>query len=262
MKTQDSVIDEFNKILSINEKDNEGDIQSFLEENTDLIPENLSALDYRIRNDIVLKKYQICKDYICDFAHISTRSFLTSLVLIELKPTTKKIFTQDKGVKFSSDFNNALDQIGLWKAYLDKHNNVLKEDIRTLIDSIYKWDLTFEYVLVYGRREEISSPEKIDLFNQKNENGIKVITYDTLIRKYKENPRNYKHLMRKEQHGYELLSFQERFSALDDFTKDNLSFDAVVEKKLIESGLDIPRWKSGKRIPMYGTKALGVNYED
>ena len=73
--TKREIVSEFEKnILSITGKKNENEIQSFLIDNTDLLPTPL-LLNHGLHFDFIFSKLQISDGLISDFAYLTNSSF-------------------------------------------------------------------------------------------------------------------------------------------------------------------------------------------
>ncbi|QJX65141.1 DUF4263 domain-containing protein (plasmid) [Niallia circulans] len=100
---------------------NENHIQNFLEENTELISTPF-LLNHHLHFNSIITKFKISDGLISDFAFLTKSTDFWHLVLVELEDPKKKIFTNNnEQIKFSAKFNNAMDQITEWKAYIEQN---------------------------------------------------------------------------------------------------------------------------------------------
>ncbi len=179
------VINKFNEILDTT-TNNENDIQTFLENNSALIP--LPYLNgHQLHHSAIISKFKLGNEFVTDFAYLTKCSDYWDIVLIELKDSKKKLFTQDKEkVYFSAEFNHAFDQITAWKSYIgDNRENVLKK-LNKMKMPLSENPINFKYVLIIGRNSEKQNSErKTKMFAQKSNSDTKVMTYDSIISIYK-----------------------------------------------------------------------------
>ncbi len=246
--TKKQVLKDFmDSILSITGKKNENEIQFFLENNPDLIPTPY-LLNHGLHFDFIISKLAISDQLKSDFAYLTKSSVEWVAVLMELEASNKRIFNDnDKNINFSAEFNNAYDQILSWRAYLQSHQEEFKNKLIYLLAHMSDNPISFQYILIIGRSSELTTNERKSLFAQKNKDGIRVMTYDSLIRAYLTNKRDYRNIVAKVKNGFELKSYHSETHtvAFANMKKGNFFFDATIKAKLIADGYDIPAWESG-----------------
>ena len=239
-------------VLSIVHKKNENEIQSFLTENADLIPLTF-LLNHGLHFDFIFSKLPVSESLTSDFAYMTKSSVEWVMVFIELEDSNKKIFTNNtKNINFSAEFNNAYDQLLSWRAYLQNNKTEFKNKFKDLMFHMFNNTLNFQFLLVIGRSSELTTNERKNMFAEKNKDGIRVITYDSLKRMYLTNKRDFRNIATKVKNGFRIIKFDEKsytgmFSYLN---KDNLFFDKAIETQLINDGYDIPSWKKGEQLSL------------
>ena len=161
--TKTEIIKTFkNNILSIKDKKNENEIQSFLEENCDFIPTPYLR-NHGLHFNFIFSKLAINEELISDFFYLTKSSIEWVGVLIELEASSKKIFRNNKkDIQFSAEFNNAYDQILSWKAYLQKNHETFKRKFKNIMGHMYDNQLSLKYYLIIGRSDEIDTQENLD----------------------------------------------------------------------------------------------------
>lgn len=255
IKSKQKICSEFkNDILTISTKKNENEIQLFLSEHPDLIPTPY-LLNHGLHFDFIFSKLAISDSLKSDFAYLTKSSVEWTMVLMELEASNKKIFTENKtNINFSAEFNNAYDQILSWRAFLRDNKAEFKNKLKDIMSLMFSNKLTFQFVLIIGRSSELTTTEKKNLFAEKNTDGIRVMTYDSLTRTYLNNRRDHKNLISKVKNGFELKKYSELSysSAFAYLNKDNFFFDSEIEKRLIKQGYDIKSWKKGIPLSLNG----------
>lgn len=245
------------KMQLVDETKREKDIQEYLEDNTEFIP--LPILNgHQLHLNVVISKLQIGQEYVCDFAYLTKCSDYWDLVLMELEDPKKTIFKKDnQNIRFTHQFNDAYGQIESWKSYLEKDNNasLIKKRLRHLMgEGMYNIPFNIKYVLIYGRNSEKERQEKrIDMFNQKNTEKIKVKTYDSLISEYSsKNSELYKVILSPwKEDGYKIKKIPDGDIEINLFrwlTKENLSFSQEIKKQLTSRGYQIDKWEQGEKL--------------
>lgn len=249
------VIKDFeDNILSIKHKKNENEIQTFLLENPDLIPTPYLS-NHNLHFNFIFSKLAIYEEYKSDFAYLTKSSVEWEMVLMELEASNKSIFNNNKkNIYFSAEFNNAYDQILSWRAYLNDHKQEFKSKLTYLMSHMANNPMSFKFVLVIGRSDELNTNERINMFAQKNKDGIIVMTYDSLIRAYLSNKRRYRNIISKVKNGFELKSYNSEAptSAFAHLKPGNFFFDSTIKAKLIADGYDLPSWENGNLLSING----------
>lgn len=227
---------------------NESSIQMTLEAHPELIPMPF-LLNHRHHFNLMLKKYPLPNGQETDFLYFTKSTVEWWAVLIELESSNKRIFTTrgNGNPVFHSDFNNAYDQIIGWKGYLEQNPSPMKESILPILMHMHQNTITYKFVLVIGRNSEIVTQQQKNLFRQKNTEHIRVMTYDSLINSFMENPIDSKLVASKSINGYRIQNLNNADTNIFSYlSHGDLHFDDTIKQQLINKGYNIPAWQSGK----------------
>lgn len=239
----------FESILTDSSK-NENDIQAFLENNSEMIPLPF-LLNHRLHFNSVLTKFPISTSLTTDFLYITKSSDSWWVVLVELENQHKKIFTTSRNkVHFSQEFNYAYDQIASWRSYINQNPREVKELLVKLFEPIRmaRNPVHFKYVLVLGRNSEKRTEEHVHMFDQKNTNDIKVITYDTVMSSFNYAPYPEKHvILSKNGTSFKAKHLQDAEVPLFSiFTPAELELRQEQIVHLQNQGYDMDAWQKGE----------------
>lgn len=182
---------EWNDLLNRQPTPLENEIQNFLEKHPCMIPgaHNMFGGEsghppilHAVISQPVMPTYG---GYIPDFMWLSTNSDCVEPVFIEIESPKKKWFT--KAGTFTQNFQQALDQIDNWKAYLNEPTNEMKFKEFYGLDQ-YPYNqraFTPSFVLIYGRREEATlNPHNNKKRHYKGGEKVVTMTFDRLSPKY------------------------------------------------------------------------------
>lgn len=253
----ETLIKEYKNVLNDHNK-NENDIQFFLEHHTQLIPLPIME-NHGLSMNVVISKLKLGNEHITDFAYLTKSSNLWRLVLIELENQHKKVFkgSGDKP-EFSADFNTGLDQIRSWRDYLNDNKEQVLRQIKNLLQPIQMAEnpVFFEYVLIMGRDDndgytEFTLKRRKHLANLMENDHIKVMSYDSLYRKYisfwgvdsEKVVLSHSH-----EQGYRIKNLPEGRISTSMFaylSPEMLKVSPKQEKRLIAEGYEIGEWKKG-----------------
>jgi len=169
----------------IGEKHPEQTYQSFIEQNTVLVPREF-VQNHGIHFDLVFRKISLAKDYAPDFFYISKSSADWNLILIEIEKPHSRYF-KEKSNHLHPDFLAGLDQIAKWRAWFDNAANMagfidgtvapvrVPEGMR--LNKCY-----VKYVLVHGRRAEFEgNATRRSLIKAREADDFKIISFDSLL---------------------------------------------------------------------------------
>ncbi len=250
----------------------ENDVQDFLEDNTQLIP--LPILEnHGLSMNAVISKFRLGNEAITDFSYLTKSSNLWRFVLIELENPHKKVFkkSNDK-VEFTADFNRGLDQIRSWRVYINGNREQVLRQIKMLLRPIQMANnpVYFEFVLVIGRDDEefgnteFTMKKRQHLANLMDSEGIKVLSYDTLYRRYINfygADREKVVLSPWREQGYSIKSLPkgEIDTTLFSFlSPENLKVSAEQEKKLTREGYEMDEWRNGFSLYINNKQAMNI----
>jgi hypothetical protein len=162
------------------ERTSESKIHRFMENNTEFIPTFVHYLHHGIWANSILSKYPI-GPLVCDFVFLTKHTQLQRVVFIELKLPSKRLFAKGQNFETASNhLHTALDQIRGWKAHLDSTPYVLNELNR--LWGVVTRTVDVKFTLVMGRNHEIEAhPKRKKYLSDLDDEGIRVITYDTIL---------------------------------------------------------------------------------
>ncbi len=170
----------------LDEQRKEQDYQTFLEENTRLIPREF-VQNHGIHFDLVLRKLSLAKDYTTDLFYLAKSSGNWNCVLIELEKPQSRYF-KNEGNDFHPDFQRALEQINTWRAWFadpNQFNGFINGTIRPLRVpvALAANPCHIKYVLVHGRRIEFEQNESRRrlISAQEREEDFHILSYDSLL---------------------------------------------------------------------------------
>ena len=243
MNYYDQVLDNINNL-------NENDLQFFFESNTEYIPTPYIQ-NHGIHFNAILTKFPISSSYICDFAYITKSTVEWEIVFIEIESPQKRIFLKnDKDIRFSSEFNNACDQVLSWKAFIGSNFEFVKNSLRTLLRpaQMYNNQVRFKYVLLLGRNSELKTQQHINMFRNRQSNDFKILTYDSISNYNVFNRLSTKHIiLAKEKEQYRLKN-------LDTFSTNIFAYlnssELIIDKLKIDTlrnnDFEIDKWIQGE----------------
>lgn len=229
---------------------NESAIQTTLETHPELIP--LPFLqNHRHHFNLILKKFSLPNAQETDFLYLTKSTVEWWVVLIEIESSNKTIFSSrgNGNPVFSAEFNNAYDQILSWKAYLEQNPAPMKDAILPLLIHMHQNTISFKYVLIIGRNSELDSQAKKNLFNQKNTDDIKVMTFDSLINYFNENPIDKKIIAVKTVNGYRIENLNDADTSLFAYLQaGEVILNNAIKNELITKGYNITAWENGHQL--------------
>lgn len=181
MRLEENLIEQYTNVIN-SDNNTENQIQTFLEENTFLIPMPF-LLNHYLHMNCIISKFKLGNEFVTDFAYLTKSSDYWEFVLVELEDAKKKIFTNKKeNIYFHSDFNHAYDQITSWKAYVSKNKESILHQIDKIRIPLNENSVRFKYVLIIGRNfEKDNSEKRRAMFAEKSTDDIRVMTYDSII---------------------------------------------------------------------------------
>lgn len=244
---EDNLITDFKKMLDdVNTKEN--DIQGFLEIHSQLIPTPF-LLGHSLHFNSVISKFKLSGNYITDFAYMTKCTDYWNLVLIELEDSHKRIFTNNrKNTYFHNEFNHAYDQITSWKNYIEQNKESVLKKITKLKLPIRHTPIRVKYVLIIGRNSDKNTEEKTNMFAQKSNDEVKVMTYDSIISMYKYSELSTnKMILSHWKEGFKIKYVPDNLdTSIFAFVKpEYLDIGIEETKKLIAQDYQMDRWKQG-----------------
>lgn len=249
------LIDDFTLLIESPQKPGtkkEQEIQNFLESNAELIP-TPHRLNHHLHLKAIISKFPLGNRFITDYVYITKSSDCWRIVFVELEIPDKHIFTgsTDK-INTTSKFNEALNQVRSWQAYLVEHRQEVIKQLEPLMvpSQMRRNPVQFCYELVYGRSAEKNTEDKNRYLQQLSEqSNVKFMTYDTIISYYqndlvfkkdimsfKQGKYHYKNLVTKPEHVFSYIGPGDL--ELTDEQKNILRTD----------GYEIDKWYSGEML--------------
>jgi Domain of unknown function (DUF4263) len=226
---------------------NENAIQKFLELNTAFMP-TPDVLHHKLHMDSVIAKFPI-GERSTDYAYLSKSSIEWRLTLVELEDSSKRIFKESsKNVAFTTDFNDAVAQIDVWRDFADQNLDQIREKLRPLLvpPGMARNRMTVQFMLVIGRSAELDDNEarRMRLATYGEERRLRIITYDTISRQVDTKRPKFKAILRANSRGYLLQSAEGMPSNMFAYIMpEHLELAPVAEAALRANQYDIDAWK-------------------
>lgn len=228
-------------------KANENAVQAFLETNTRFMP-TPDILNHRVHMNSVIAKFPV-GERLTDYAYLTKSSIEWRLVLVELEDSSKPIFKKSsKNAAFSTEFNDAVAQIDVWRDHVHQHPDRLRDKLRPLMvpAPMARHRLSVRYVLVIGRSAEFEHDDarKLRLANYGAERDLTIMTYDTIRREVAAGHTKPRAVLRANSRGYRLQSAEAMPTIMFAHMKPaELELSDVAEAALRAEGYDIDAWK-------------------
>lgn len=236
---------------------NESAIQTTLETHPELIPLPF-LLNHRHHFNLIFKKFPLPNAQETDFLYLTKSTVEWKIVLVEIESSNKKIFTGGNGTPtFHHEFNHAYDQITSWKAYLESNQEPMKQAILPLLAGMHQNTISFSYVLIIGRNTELNNQAKKNMFRLKSTADIKVMTFDSVINSFNENPIDKKIVAVKTANGYKIENLNDADTNLfAHLQSGEVILKNTIENELIAKGYNITAWKNGQKLTVNGKEPM------
>lgn len=230
-------------------------IQNFLEANSELIPIP-NMLNHGLHFDFIISKFQVANNLVSDYVYLTKSSAQWIVTLVELEISEKSIFTSsmDKEVG-SAAFNNALDQVRSWKAYLKEHRREFLDRLAPLMQPMGRNPVEFNYQLVIGRSADKNKNERrMEYIAEiERERGITIMSYDSLLNWYENGPRFKKNILRAVGNRFEFKRMNVHpYLAFAWLGNDVLSLSKNQIASLSSDGYMMKEWLAGKTLAVNG----------
>lgn len=229
-------------------------VQEFLEKNSELIPVQ-NKLGHGVHFDIVISKFPLTTNLITDYIWITKQSDRWRVILVELESPDKDFFTDSMDrVRPSAEFNAALDQVRSWKRFVESNKSEIIRRLTPLLqpENMRSNPIDFCYELIIGRskNKNASKERKEYIVNLEKESGVKIMSFDTIIGSYKNNPRTRKNVMKLsgERYAFKEMNFLPRF--FDFLGPDVIKLTPDEVKNLKAEGYEIDYWLSGEPLTL------------
>lgn len=261
-KVKEQILQELETALA-QEGLNEGAIQTILEKHPELIPTPF-LLNHGLHHKLIIKKHPLPNGKETDFLYLSKSTVKWQIILVELESSNKRIFNsrRSKQLNFHGDFNTSYDQIISWKAHIEQNKELMKASLMPLLGHMHQNNIEYKFVLIIGRNSELDSQVRKNMFNQKNSQDILVLTYDSLINIFQENPLVNKVIASKTTNGYHITNLNNVYTLLlATLECGTLSFDNSIREELLENKYNLTAWESGKLLVFNGKQPLNLKIE-
>lgn len=170
----------FRALLDAEEREEK--YQDFLEKNTRFIP-RLFLKNHGLHMDLVVRKIGLGRDYVPDFFYLSKSSAEWHCVLIEIEKPQSRFF-KDGSNDYHAHFLAAIQQIDYWRAWFDDPVNAssfTNSTIAPMRRPMGENPCRIKYILVHGRRAELSNKQRRSLVRAKERDDFSILTYDSLV---------------------------------------------------------------------------------
>lgn len=157
--------------------------QSFLEQNTSLIPREF-VQNHGIHFDLAFRKLRLASDYAPDFFYMSKSSADWNLVLIELEKPSSLYFKPGTN-DIHPDFTAGLEQINRWRSWFESSANYsgfVDGTLGQVRTPMGRNRCHLKYVLVHGRRQEfVDNDHRRAQIRIRETEDFKIVSFDSLI---------------------------------------------------------------------------------
>lgn len=240
----------FEQLLADDGKD-ENDIQTFLEQHTELLDTSSWLLNHRLHMNCVIAKFPIA-GRTADFAYLTKSSDRWILVLVEIERPNKQLFTtSSKHVGSSSAFNEALAQTAVWRDYWEQHQSEVRERLLPLLvpSPMARNRIELRRVLIIGRStgKDFSQAQRDRIASIEDDQKIKILTYDSLLRSYRSGWGEKKCVLSPRSTGYAIKHLDGVPKLLFAYVlPEHLSVPAAVETQLRAEGYQMDAWRNNQ----------------
>ncbi|KKI19739.1 MULTISPECIES: Shedu immune nuclease family protein [Sphingomonas] len=240
----------FEQLLADDGK-NENDIQTFLEQHTELLDTSSWLLNHRLHMNCVIAKFPIA-GRTADFAYLTKSSDRWILVLIEIERPNKPLFTtSSKHVGGSSAFNEALAQTAVWRDYWEQHQSEVRERLLPLLvpSPMARNRIELRRVLIIGRStgKDFNQAQRDRIASIEDDQKIKILTYDSLLRSYRSGWGEKKCVLSPRSTGYAIKHLDGLPKLLFAYVlPEHLSVPASVETRLKAEGYQMSAWRNNQ----------------
>jgi hypothetical protein len=172
-------------------------------------------------------------------------------VFIELEAPNKSLFLNSGNyTRASSELNAALDQVRSWKYELSANSTFLAQFV-CLWRSLVRTPIDIRFTVVIGRDDQINIyPDRRSYLARLNEEGIHVLTYDSIVRYLKREDKEalYKRcIFAKHMNGFRIKVLDGvPDDLLEYLSPDGLYLEQSQVELLASAGYRIDDWRSGR----------------
>ncbi len=240
----------------------EPEIQSFLEENSELIPVPY-LLNHDLHGEGIISKFELDRDKVPDFAYLTKSSVEWRLVLIELERPQKRLFIKRPHTDFHRDTRAAIAQIEDWKQFVDSHPDELCRRLRPLMTPLHFLENPIEvkYLLVIGQHPSITyTPEQSGRIKRlSKESNIQLCTYNSILRMGSSYRIGHKkNIFSHDQDRYKFKFVHIHYTNIFGWhTPDQIGINPEQIKWFESHGFDMQSWLKGKLLTLNGMRIFG-----
>ncbi|PSH62233.1 Shedu anti-phage system protein SduA domain-containing protein [Phyllobacterium sophorae] len=240
-------------------------VQDFLEQNTELIPTPAGATP-ALHLDSIISKFKLSTALTSDYVYLNKNSAVWDITLVELESPDKQFFTANQNRPTpTADFTAALAQVKEWRAQLRGKQSMIIDAIKPLMEGALKDNpIRLNYQLIYGRSNDKnrSGGTRAYMLDLLENDGISVLSYDSVINLYSHSQRYKKNVLKQVKHRFGFKHMLDRprhfFSAMG---PQHLHLTNLQIKKLIATGYDMESWKRGTLLGYNDMYPLPTNAE-
>lgn len=189
----------------------ESAVRSFLEIHTDFMPVP-SPRDQHLHLNSVIAEMPF-GDLVADYAYLTRSEDEWRLAFVKLGNGAQRIFAATgSGLAFTTEFLQAIETIGIWKEQLGAARAALHKKLTPLLipEAMAGATMRAAFVLIAGRSSELDTHEaryqRVKALEQQY--GLRVLTYDAIIRQVATGYAAPKAVLHTSSHGYRLQSVQ------------------------------------------------------
>jgi hypothetical protein len=255
--SNERIVREFRDLLKTAAHD-ERAVQSYLEANTELLL-TPSLLNHGLHFNAVISQFPVNRSLTSDFAYLTKSSVAWRLVLVEIEQPGKTLFTNKRNwTTEATDFKDALAQVRTWQEQLTRDRNVIRTALGPLLQPLTMREnrLDISYVLVIGRDNEIENDQdRRDRIASLGEQGITVLTYDSLLRGVEREPS--KNVLAVSGRGFRIKHLHRPPGLLFAFLRPNqLLVETNQRAQLVSWGYDMDAWDNGELLVVNGKRPM------
>ncbi len=164
----------------------ESSYQKFLEDHPEFLVEPF-LLNHQLHFGAVISQFRLDTTLTADFCYLTKSTGNWWLVLIEIERPDIPLFRNNKlQLTPTAEFSERFAQIQAWRdAAADRPQEIIRQ-VSAIRKPLEDGPVEFKYVLVIGRDPTKQSKAIRDRFNQMNGTDLRILTFDTLLRNYKE----------------------------------------------------------------------------
>lgn len=234
-------------------------VQDFLEVHTELIPTPF-LLNHGLQFDSVVSKFPLDTALVTDMLYVTKSSDRWYVVLVEFEQPDKPIFkTTTKQAQATQQFNGALDQVRGWRTFLEANKDEVLRRLEPLRRPLGRNPVYFKYLLVIGRsaNKNLTPARMAYLERLRQESGLEVLTYDSLIGYYLNWGGSKKNILRLAGTQYEFKHmYVPPCTMFSHVGPDVFALSKDQGDTLAAMGYEIARWREGQYPALNGMQSL------